>query len=381
MVILMKKDPNIVKILREAEKHGILHLQPEYIAETSQPSKPSEDHVPAQAIYTGEDTIKGTAETTNLGALEEKYRTIFNNYTVAITIADNNERIVSWNRYTEELLDMDENELYLTPVNTLYPVEEWEKIRSENVRQKGFKYQIETKMIKKNHESFNVELSLCVLKSVHGKIVGSIGIIKDITKQKEIEKALEQSEERFRQLYEKAPVPYHTLSSSGIITNVNETWCQILGYTKKEVIGTSIFTFVIENERKAAEVSFKKKLLNKKPYSTATERTYVTKNGEQRIFVIHDFFSFNEQNNVNAVYTIMDDVTELKKITQELKKHQHHLEELVDERTAKLKIVDEQLKKVDAQIQQEISMRKQTETTLTKSTVYFPRLLKRLFRR
>lgn len=374
----MKKDPNIVKILREAEKQGILYLQPEYIAE---PSQPLEHQIPAPVIYTDKDTVKRTTEYTDLGTLEEKYRTIFNNYTVAITIADNKERIISWNRYTEELLNMTENELYLTPVNTLYPVEEWEKIRSENVRQKGFKYQIETKMIKKNHESFNVELSLCVLKSVHGKIVGSIGIIKDITKQKEIEKALIQSEERFQQLYEKAPVPYHTLSPSGIITNVNETWCQIFGYTKKEVIGTSIFAFVIENERKAAEISFKKKLLNKKPYSTATERTYVTKNGEQRIFVIHDFFSFNEQYNVNAVYTIMDDVTELKKITQELRNHQHHLEELVDERTAKLKIVDEQLKKVDERLQQEINMRKQTEINMTKSTNYFPRLLKRLFRR
>ena len=259
-------------------------------------------------------------ENITIGALEEKYRAIFENYTVAITIVDNNERIVSWNSYTEDLFNMSEKDLFMLPVKSLYPSEEWERIRRENVRQKGIKYRMETKMIKKNGEVFDVELSLCILRGAEGKNVGSIGIIKDISKQKELEKALIKSEKRFKELYEKAPVPYHTLSPEGTITDVNEIWCKTLGYSKEEVIGKPIFDFIYESEREEAKASFKKKIQSKIAYSSANERTYLTKSGDKRIFVIRDFFSFDDELNVNAVYTIMDDITELKRVEEKIKK-------------------------------------------------------------
>jgi len=49
-----------------------------------------------------------------------------------------------------------------------------------------------------------------------------------------------------KQLYDKAPIPYHTLSPDGIITNVNEKWCNTFNYKKEEVVGKSIFDFVID---------------------------------------------------------------------------------------------------------------------------------------
>jgi two-component system, cell cycle sensor histidine kinase and response regulator CckA len=43
---------------------------------------------------------------------EAKYRTIFENSAAAITVSDANERIISWNRFAEELLGMDRDDLY-----------------------------------------------------------------------------------------------------------------------------------------------------------------------------------------------------------------------------------------------------------------------------
>ncbi len=307
----MSGKPELIKILGEKEKQGILQAQPQSDYEEQQMLRESEDETPKKTINEVEDDIKRTKNEGELGTIENTYRTIFENYAVAITLVDEKERIVSWNKYAEELLGMDEKELYLKPVSTLYPAEEWTRIRQENVRQKGIKYRMETKMIGKDKASFDVEISICVLKSEKGITVGSVGIIKDISKQKEMEKALEKSEKKFKQLYEKAPVPYHTLSSSGIITDVNEIWCQLLGYRKDEVVGKPIFDFVHETERNAAKISFEKKLQSKIMYSQANERAYITKTGEKRFFVIRDFFSFDEHNDVTAVYTIMDDVTEL----------------------------------------------------------------------
>ena len=238
---------------------------------------------------------------------EKKYRTIFDNSAVAITLTDENEKIISWNKYAETLLGMNKDDLYLKPVQDLYPIAEWKKIRSQNVRQKGMQHHLETKIIRKHNNPVDVDLSLSVLKNHEDKVIGSIGVIKDITDQKRMEKTLEESEKKFKLLYEKAPVPYHTLSPTGLITDVNEKWCQTLGYTKEEVLGKSIFDFVSEDERTKAQKSFAQKISNGKSYTGGKEREYQTKTREKRLFVNHDFFLFDNDGRVVSVYTTMEE--------------------------------------------------------------------------
>lgn len=212
----MKDEPDIIKELREKEQLGLFQCKIQSAYEQLDMLKESDDS-PDKTIQMNVDTINRPKDGSKFSDIEKTYQTIFENYTIAITLVDEKERIISWNKYAEELFNITEEELYLKPVSSLYPAEEWEKIRNENVRQKGIKYRMETKMIRKNQEPFDVELSLCILKGANGKTVGSIGIIKDINKQKEMERSLEKSEKKFKQLYEKAPIPYHTLSSNGII--------------------------------------------------------------------------------------------------------------------------------------------------------------------
>ena len=64
--------------------------------------------------------------------------------------------------------------------------------------------------------------------------------------------ALRQSEERFKYLFEYAPTPYHTLAPDGAITDVNQKWCQALGYKKEHVLGKKIFDFIVREEREEA---------------------------------------------------------------------------------------------------------------------------------
>jgi two-component system sensor histidine kinase/response regulator len=276
------------------------------------------------AIITDITELKKTEK--ELKESEKKYRTIFDNSAVAITLTDENEKIISWNKYTETLLGMNKDDLYLRPVQDLYPVAEWQKIRSQDVRQKGMQHHLETKIIRKNNDPIDVDLSLSVLKNHEDKVIGSIGVIKDITDQKRMEKTLEESEKKFKLLYEKAPVPYHTLSPTGLITDVNEKWCQTLGYMKEEVIGKSIFDFVSEDERTKAQESFAQKIVNGKSYTGGHEREYRTKAGEKRLFVIHDFLLFDKDSRVVSVYTTMEDITENKIAEQTLKEKINELE-------------------------------------------------------
>jgi len=121
---------------------------------------------------------------------EEKYRMIFENSAVAITVVDEQERLISWNKFTEDLLGMDREDLHLRPVSELYPPGEWKKIRSHNIRQKGVQQHLETTMFKKDGSIIEVDISLSVLKDPEGKTTGSIGIIRDITERRKAEEAV-----------------------------------------------------------------------------------------------------------------------------------------------------------------------------------------------
>jgi len=121
---------------------------------------------------------------TQMRESENKLRIILDNSAAAITMTDEKEQIVSWNSFTEKLFGMSPEDLRLRPVSSLYPPEEWKNIRSLNIRQSGFKHHLETRAIRKDGTIIDVDLSVNILKDDHGKILGSVGMLQDITERK-----------------------------------------------------------------------------------------------------------------------------------------------------------------------------------------------------
>ena len=60
----------------------------------------------------------------------------------------------------------------------------------------------------------------------------------------------------YEALYEESPVLYRTINSDGIVINCNKTYAKSLGYSKDELIGTSIFMTTDENDLDAMKDSF-----------------------------------------------------------------------------------------------------------------------------
>ena len=168
---------------------------------------------------------------------EQKYRLVFENSAVAITVVDERERLVSWNKFAENLLGMNRADLYLKSVKSLYPIAEWEKIRAQNIRQKGMQEHFETKMLKKDGDIVNVSISLSVLKNSEGKITGSIGVIRDITERKKIQQILDRKQKSLEAIFDAVPIGMMLVDQNRIVKRVNnavrelvkEDYLQILG--------------------------------------------------------------------------------------------------------------------------------------------------------
>jgi len=346
-------EPEIVRTLREEERLGKLRTEGSSESVVDQVGCGESEEYWSIAV----SPAGGSQKPVNVGDPQVLYQTIFENSAVAITLSDGNERVIRWNPYAERLLGRSRAELWMLPVKRLYPAEEWSKIRFQNIRQQGITHHLETRMVRGNGECLDVDLSVSVLKDQLGNVIGSIGIIKDISAAKAMEKALRRSEETFKQLYEKAPVLYHTLSPRGELTNINEQWCHVMGYSKEEVLGKYIFDFIEFTERDQAQRSFDAKIASKQQYSAPTERTYKTKTGEERVFLIQDFLSFDENNAVIAIQTTMVDVTDRKRMEQVLRNQRDELEQCVAERTA-------ELVQKNVQLHEEMQEHEQIETAL-----------------
>ncbi|MDY6833323.1 MAG: PAS domain S-box protein [Chloroflexota bacterium] len=137
---------------------------------------------------------------------EERYRTIFENSAAAIVVTDEDENIVSWNGLAEGLLGRADADIYMKPVSSLYPAEEWKKVKSEILRQDGVRHRLETKILSTDNNTVDVELSLSLLKSTDGRVTGSVGMLVDISERKQAEFALLESESGFKKAQELAHV-------------------------------------------------------------------------------------------------------------------------------------------------------------------------------
>ena len=87
-----------------------------------------------------------------------------------------------------------------------------------------------------------------------GRIVRIMGTIIDISPQKRAELAWQESLKRLRSLYEDNPARLMTLDMDGVILSINSFGAQYAGYSREEMVNTSLFDYIpAEDKRQAME--------------------------------------------------------------------------------------------------------------------------------
>lgn len=93
----------------------------------------------------------------------------------------------------------------------------------------------ETTLINSNNESVPVEFNVN-LTTLQGNTI-TIVFIRDISLRKETEKAIRESEESYRGLFDNASEAIYILDSSGVFLDVNINGQKMYGYSKDEIVG------------------------------------------------------------------------------------------------------------------------------------------------
>lgn len=144
---------------------------------------------------------------------------------------------------------------------------------------------------------------------------------------------LEQSRDRYVDLYESAPVGYLTLSDVGLISQINLTATKLLGIDRKSLLDRLFASQVIPSDRDRWARHSHRILQHHKP---AVIELQLQRGDGSLLYAQLDCVWQQLSEEHGAVLIVLTDIGDRKQAEQELTQHRHHLEELVFSRTTEL---------------------------------------------
>lgn len=155
-----------------------------------------------------------------------------------------------------------------------------------------------------------VEDQTSVVRDDQGNKAHNQGVLFDITERKLAEDALKKSEEKYRRIVETAAEGFVLMDEDLVITDVNEAYCRLIGYSREELIGMT--TFDLASEDFKAFINQNRDELLAKEYRV-DEGTGLTKDGRQVPLLIHGNTLRNDQGKLIGHMAFVTDMTEQKK--------------------------------------------------------------------
>jgi PAS domain S-box-containing protein len=120
----------------------------------------------------------------------------------------------------------------------------------------------------------------------------------------------QESEARFRDLFESAPVAYHELDRDGVVRRVNAAECALLGYQASEMLGRAAWSLVAKADQEASRAAVFRKLAGTQPL-TPVRRRYRRRDGVELLLEIHDRLVLSQVGEIQGLRSAFIDVTEV----------------------------------------------------------------------
>ncbi|MCL1473068.1 PAS domain S-box protein [Argonema antarcticum] len=143
----------------------------------------------------------------------------------------------------------------------------------------------------------------------------NIGIGQDISDRKRAEAALRESEERFRKIFAQAPIGIALSTAEGQLFQVNQTFCQMLGYTESEMKALN-FREISYPPDLEKELPYIEECLTGKITSYQLEKRYIKKSGSLLLTNLIGGLIRDPDKNIVYTLSMIEDITERKQIEQ-----------------------------------------------------------------
>jgi PAS domain S-box-containing protein len=137
----------------------------------------------------------------------------------------------------------------------------------------------EVDVIGAGNQVITIDFSIKPVKDETGKVVLLIPEGRDISDKKQTEKALRDSEQRFRATFDRAPVGIAHVDLEGKFLRINQKFCDLLGYTQEEIL-TRTFEDITHPDDMEVHLAYLGQVLTGEIETYSMEKRYIARSGE-----------------------------------------------------------------------------------------------------
>lgn len=259
----------------------------------------------------------------------------------AALAVDKDWNVIFWNKSAEKLFGYHRSEIINQPIENYNIVKiskgdftrDFNRVRNrENVTGEHI-------LLARDGREFSGFVSNSAIIGSEGKIEALLTIIRDISKEKEHLQKLEQSETRFRKLFENSAM------GSGLIDlkskkwlDANKTLLKLLGYSLSEIKKLT-YPDITPEHYLEEDIKRDKQVLKNNTFGPY-QKEYIKKDGS-RVKVIVNGFIMDNEGEKNLAWTHVLDITELEETTESLRQSEERFRDYVENSTDVILTIDE----------------------------------------
>ncbi|MCT7942893.1 EAL domain-containing protein [Shewanella holmiensis] len=141
-------------------------------------------------------------------------------------------------------------------------------------------------------------------------------VFTDITERKKVQQQIVESESRFRELFQQTPIAYQSLDAEGRFIDANEQLCDMLGYSREEILGITFGEIWMDEIQDQFPCQFKS---FKKAGHVSTQLTLEKRDGQLITVILNGRIQRDTKGNFVKTHCVLIDITEREKIAQEMR--------------------------------------------------------------
>jgi two-component system, cell cycle sensor histidine kinase and response regulator CckA len=251
---------------------------------------------------------------------EEPYKALLNCSSDPIILYDIEGKVQYLNPAHSKLFGWTLEEARGKRLNTL---PDWDReatlaIISQILTEGAMNQSYDTQRLSKQGQLIDVSVSGARFLDHNGNPAGMLVILHDITERKAIDKALKQSEEKYRRLVETTTDWVWSLDAEGHHTYGNPAIEKLLGYKVKEIVGSSAFQFIHPDDAKPVKEIVQRCIEQRRGWHNLEIR-WLHKDGSTRLFESSATPILDERDTVIGFNGVDRDITERKHAENELR--------------------------------------------------------------
>lgn len=300
-------------------------------------------------VALSQHTANRTAQSESQEALrqsEERLRHFINSVRDhAMYMLDSTGHVVTWNDGAEHIKGYSAAEIIGQHFSIFYPPED----RQTGIPELALKTAVEQGQfhqegwrVKKDGSRFYADLTLTSLKDGQGRVCGFGKVTRDISERKRAADRLQESEARFRGIFEQAAVGVAYVTLEGRFALVNQRFADILGRSREDVQHRT-FSEVTHPEDLAADLGQVRRLLAGEIDTYTLEKRYLRADGSPVWINLTGSLVRNEDGTPRHYVAVVEEITQRKAAEEELRQWQVELEKRVQDRTKELEIANREL--------------------------------------